>query len=305
MPWLITGASGQLGGALLKLLATKEPRQDTVTCIARSWQKIHSYDIRALDLAVPGNLRLLLESVRPSKIIHLASVARPDLAEANPEIGQAIDVEATRIIAEYCQAEHAWMFFASSDFVHPGRPEGLYGDHEDARPICVYGRQKAAGEEIVLSKQAGAVGRLAMMYGQVLHGRPGGWTAVAEKLKSGEDVYGLTDELRSPISFQQAARAILCLAEDRFIGQINIGGRSTVSPFELMCVIARSASSKSRVVEISQKEYAQKMRRPKNVSLDSSRLRAHFGNVIYQGGCLSDPVVNQSQVRPDTVGRTS
>ncbi len=101
-------------------------------------------------------------------VIHLAAVSRVIDGERDPEACWAVNTEATRALVRLAQeqASPPWLIYASIREVY-GEVETL-PVREDApiRPVNIYGRSKAAAEDIVqASPLAAAIARFSNVYG--------------------------------------------------------------------------------------------------------------------------------------------
>jgi nucleoside-diphosphate-sugar epimerase len=162
---LITGSEGLVGRA------------------ARRWLARHGHEVVGFDVALPENHpefgdildhRALTARCREADgIIHLAAVARVKHAEADPDRCWAVNVIGTEnvIAAALAAPYRPWVLTTSSREVYgePARTPVVEGD--PVAPINVYGRSKAACEEVTLGGRNKGLGlailRLANVYGSV------------------------------------------------------------------------------------------------------------------------------------------
>lgn len=226
------------------------------------------------DLRDISKTREILCRVRPSVIIHLAGISSPLAAQERPEDANLLHRQVTREIAKYAEDAKAWVLFASSDFVYGGDSEFPYKEDDPAVPKTIYGKSKLAGEREILERKVGAVCRFSFLWGHTESEREGGWNEVRRRLESGETVTGITDELRSPLRFDQAANAILKLHSKRWHGLVNVGGEIPMSPFELLELYRDELQSSSQIIPNLRCEYSPNLPRPKNVTLDSERFNS-------------------------------
>lgn len=138
---LVTGSAGVIGHALYMTL--KAEGADLVGF------DVHSSGNEAGDVRDQGAVTRAAREC--TGIIHLAAVSRVVWGERDPETCRDTNVRGTRHVVEAAlgRSQRPWLVFASSREVY-GQPDTLPVT-EDAplRPVNVYGRSKAEGEEIV------------------------------------------------------------------------------------------------------------------------------------------------------------
>ncbi|MCB1088711.1 MAG: NAD-dependent epimerase/dehydratase family protein, partial [Verrucomicrobiae bacterium] len=103
-----------------------------------------------LDITAPGSFDRLVESLRPTAIIHLAGLVSVVRAQDDPELNFRLNLLSTHLVAEAARRHGVKrIVFASS--------AAIYGDHPDLplsesilpRPISLYGMAKRASEEVL------------------------------------------------------------------------------------------------------------------------------------------------------------
>ncbi|MGX8882875.1 dTDP-4-dehydrorhamnose reductase [Methylovorus sp. SPW-M1] len=132
---LLTGVHGQVGHALLPMLAT--------------WGTVTALDRAALDLSDEVAIRNTVRTLRPDVIVNPAAYTGVDKAETEPELAYAINAEAPRILAEEAAELGARMVHYSTDYVFDGRASKPYRETDMTNPLGVYGASKLAGERAV------------------------------------------------------------------------------------------------------------------------------------------------------------
>ncbi len=132
---LITGADGQLGHELQRVLAA-----ETLLCAV--WP--------AFDLLNPDVGQQVL-AARPDVVIHTAAYTQVDKAEEEPEHVMAINAEGTRRVARAASQAGARLIYLSTDYVFDGWKQTPYGETDEPNPISVYGRSKLEGEQQALA----------------------------------------------------------------------------------------------------------------------------------------------------------
>lgn len=143
MSWLLTGAAGQLGFELQRVLAP----QKALVCATRSGLLPGGAACEALDLADVFAIRDLLDRHQPQVILNAAAYTAVDCAESEPDLAQAINAEAVGELARWCAANDALLMHWSTDYVFDGQGSRAYLPDDAVASLGAYGRSKLAGEQ--------------------------------------------------------------------------------------------------------------------------------------------------------------
>ncbi len=264
-PLLITGADGFLGRALLG-------RDDTIVGLSRQRETRRCV---LADVTDPAALAAALDGVQPQAVAHAAALASPDRCEQEPALSAAVNVQATRTLAQLCAERSIPLLFTSTDLVFDGSRQ--FSTESDApAPLSVYGQHKYEAEQAVLD--AGfCVARLALLYGpeqpfvqrmaRVLAGRePGPVTLFA-------------DEFRTPMYVEDAVDGLLLLGQrlqdSRRPRLVHLAGPERISRLEMGRRMARIMNGDAAGLAPSLRgKAALPAPRPKDVSLDISLARS-------------------------------
>jgi len=133
---LLTGAKGQLGWEILK-----QAPDSACDCIG--------IDIAEADLTDPVQVDRVIDAARPDLLINAAAYTQVDAAETDVETAFAVNRDAAAHLAASCAAAYIPMVHISTDFVFDGKQSVPYVETDPVAPLSVYGRSKAAGEEVV------------------------------------------------------------------------------------------------------------------------------------------------------------
>lgn len=139
----ITGATGFIGARLVQHLQTSHE----IFVLHRNRKD----RFLSFDLSQPAALRTSLESLNVDILIHAGGIARRRLCELDPTLAYVVNVDATRVISEWCAMRGVRLLFFSS--------VGLYESN-------VYASTKRLAERSV--EEAGVKGstlRLAYTFG--------------------------------------------------------------------------------------------------------------------------------------------
>ncbi len=149
---LVTGASGQVGGELVHLLAPL----GTIIAPTRA----------EMDLADPASVREYIREVRPNWIVSAGAYTAVDKAESERDLAFAINADSVGVMGEEAKALGASVLHYSTDYVFNGQGTTPYVETDPTGPLGVYGASKLAGEQALLASGANAlIFRTSWVYG--------------------------------------------------------------------------------------------------------------------------------------------
>lgn len=273
---LIAGAAGQLGRELQRSFA--------------DFGEIVAVDRESVDLAVPEQVRALVQQVKPSVILNAAAYTAVDRAESERELAMAINAEAPRVLAEEARQKGALLVHYSTDYVFDGTRQGPWTEDDPAYPLSVYGESKLAGEKAV--QQVGGpslIFRTSWVYGP--HGK--NFLLTMLRLASERESLSVVDDQigapTSSIALADATRTIVeGISERRFgtpaswAGLYHMTCSGSTSWYEFAeAIFARAGTlldgRQPEVRPIASSEYPTPAKRPRNSVLSNERLQAKLG----------------------------
>ncbi|MFM7404867.1 MAG: SDR family oxidoreductase, partial [Erythrobacter sp.] len=130
---LITGANGQLGGALQRT--------------APAWADVNAIDVEDVDLIDAPMLTARLVVEAPDLVINAAAYTAVDKAESDEERARAINADAVGVLVEAMAETGGRVVHVSTDYVFDGAASSPYSPGAPRDPQSAYGRTKAAGED--------------------------------------------------------------------------------------------------------------------------------------------------------------
>jgi dTDP-4-dehydrorhamnose reductase len=136
---LIFGKDGQLGRAFKTIFAQKTGQQHQIHYVGRA----------ECDLANPESIKALLNQIKPELIINAAAYTAVDKAETEIDLAIAVNAKAPEIMAQYAVTNSASLLHYSSDYVFDGSKVGFYTEDDQRNPLGIYGKSKAAGEQVI------------------------------------------------------------------------------------------------------------------------------------------------------------
>lgn len=228
---LITGAAGFLGQRLLQRLISRktlcEQPITQLTLVDQTQATVPDapdMTIRsdAVDITAPNALGSALDR-KPDVIFHLAAIVS-SAAEADLDLGMAVNFDATRALLEGCRAHglsKTRLIMASSVAAYGGDLPDVLDDMTALQPQTSYGTQKAMCELLIndYSRRGLIDGRVLRLPTIVI--RPGRPNAAASSFASSilrEPLNG--EEAICPVSMDQA---LFVMSPDRVIDALVHG----------------------------------------------------------------------------------
>ncbi len=274
MRCLVTGASGQLGGYLLRELAKRDG-----PVVAWTGSRSGSFlgiDLQPVDLGDPDRLVSAFRLARPTAIIHAGALASIEGCRRDPQRARQVNTQGSAILAEQAARVGARFLFISTDLVFDGQ-KGSYAEEDLLAPLSVYGVTKAEAERAVLAVPRTVVVRVSLLFGPTIVDRPYFFDQQVAALRENRPVTLFADEWRTPLSLATAARALPDIVLSDFVGLLHVGGPERLSRLEMgRRLAAYLGIDPSVIVEATRASMPAREPRPRDVSLDSSRWRDLF-----------------------------
>lgn len=188
---------------------------------------------RTLDLDDEAAVRALFAEAPPGPtlIINCAGVCDVETCETSPQFAWDVNVEGTRLLLAHAPS-HARIVHCSSDHVFGG-DAGPYREHSPTAPISVYGRTRVAAEQLVLARRNTVVIRAGLWIGPSATGRIGHLDWLRYRHQRGLPMTVVTDEARSAVWAEDAARRVWDIARSDVTGIRHVIATRTVSRPEL------------------------------------------------------------------------
>ena len=263
---LVTGAAGQVGFELARLLAA---HGDVVAA-----------DRARLDLGDPDAVVGAVRGAKPGLIVNAGAYTAVDLAEKEAEKAAAINAHAPGILAEEAKRIGAALVHYSTDYVFDGTRTTTYSEDAPTAPLNVYGATKREGERAIAAVGGAAiVFRTSWVYGR----RGKNFLLTIERLAAERDELRIVaDQVGVPnwcrVLAEATARVvgggIPALAERA--GLYHLSSTGAASWYDFARAIVGDAA-KPRVVPITTADYPLPAKRPAYGVLDTTRFETAFG----------------------------
>jgi len=132
---LLLGKNGQVGWELQRTLAPLG--------------NVMALDQEELDLVRVGDVRSIVQELKPDIIVNAAAYTAVDKAESEPDLAMAINGDAPGVLAEEAKKLGALLVHYSTDYVFDGTKDTPYTEEDVPNPLNVYGKTKLAGEQAI------------------------------------------------------------------------------------------------------------------------------------------------------------
>lgn len=274
---VVTGVSGQVGGALVKTL---EP----IGSIIAAGREV-------LDLSQPNRIASSLDRLSPDLIVNAAAYTAVDRAEDEKVLAYVVNVEAPGAIARWAAGHGVPLVHFSTDYVFDGTGSRPWREDDPANPLSVYGISKLAGEEAIRS----ADGSHLIVRTEWVYAAQGTnfLRTIAQLAKERKELRVVADQFGAPTSARLIADAVAGVlgsggpsVADRFAaakGVVNVAASGETSWHGFAVAIVEGLKARGvtlaveSVVPIAAKDYPTKAARPANSRLDLTQLRLAFG----------------------------
>lgn len=274
---LITGASGQLGNELKRLIETGEAEIGPIPEDYRDADVLYT-DADELDITDAEAVNRFVTRAQPNLIINCAAFTNVDGCETQYDLAHAINAEGPKHLAEAAQRIGAKLVQVSTDYVFPGSIPGDRTEKDEVGPISAYGRTKLAGERAVQAVlPQHFIVRTAWLYGYV------GKNFVKTMLnlaKTHDKVTVVDDQYGNPTSANDLAYEILKLALTEDYGTYHVTNEGTCSWADFATAIMVDAQTGCEVVRCSSAEYKEMNPASADRPAYSSLANAHLDDTI-------------------------
>lgn len=281
--YLIIGAGGFLGSYLIKnILAETEDNILATDMFVPSAPSSDRVQWKKCDITSREDLQNLNEEVKASdhlKVVYLAAYHHPDKVLQNPRLAWNINITA---LSEFLNTIEniETLYYPSTEVVYGQGVEGhKFTENDPLNPSNRYGEHKTVAERMVNVAGFNVVRFPVLMGPSLALGKKHFYDEIRQTLEQGNDIEMFTDNLRSMIDFDTAARMVVRLIETpsaRSAKIVNIAGDEALSKYEFACRLAAKYNlDKKHIIPISMDDDNKifTAKRSKETLLDNSLLK--------------------------------
>lgn len=264
---LVTGGSGQVGGAVAKLAAA-------------NGFTVHAPGRDELDLTSGEAIAAIVDDDWTA-IINCAAYTAVDRAESEPDLAYAVNADAPEAFGRAAAKRGIPLLHVSTDYVFDGSKDGFYSEDDSVAPLGIYGLSKEAGERAV---RDAAGPHVILRTAWVVSATGANFVKTMLRVGAERDLVRVVDDQHGcPTTADDIAQTLLTLAARPIEGGetlhfVNDGDATWHDLAGFVFCRAKAAGRKVPVLEaIPTSAYPTPAKRPANSRLSTSRIRDRHG----------------------------
>lgn len=262
MKVLVTGASGQLGSDLVKILSLKH--------------EVIGLDRKQLDITNLEQCRKVIAYYHPDTIIHAAAYTAVDLAETEVDRAYEVNAYGTRNIALAAEQIGAKVCYISTDYVFDGTKATPYFEYDQTNPQSVYGSSKRAGEQLLASLCSRYfIVRTSWVYGKHGHNFVKTMLRLAQERDSLQVV---NDQTGSPTYTVDLSYFLMELVQSDQYGIYHASNTGSCTWYEFAKQIFEWSGHQVSIQPVTSEQFPQAASRPRNSVLEHMSIRVNGFN---------------------------
>lgn len=276
MKALVTGANGQLGREIRRLLETGNSEIGPIPQAWHSAEVVYA-DHSMLDIGSDESVRGVFDRLGPFDIvINCAAATNVDRCESDSFGAYRVNAYGPELLARSCNATGAKLLHVSTDYVFSGNDPSPRTEADEADPQSIYGASKRAGELLALHYCPRTfVVRTAWLYGY----RGGNFVRTILRIaRQNGAIKVVADQFGNPTSANDLAHEILRLAPTDEFGIYHCTNEGTCSWYEFACAIVDEAHVACTKTPCTTEEFPRPAPRPHFSSLANRHFEETIGS---------------------------
>ena len=265
---LVIGASGQVGGALMRALEARGH------LAAGTYGEHAAEGLTRLDLTDRASVERAVASVRPDWVLCPAGLTHVDRCEERPDEARAINRDGALHAARAARDAGAGFVLYSTEYVFDGEG-GPYAEDDPVHPLSEYGHSKLEGERLVLAEvPRSIVVRTTVVYGPDRQEKNFVYQLI-RNCKSGQPMRVPRDQISSPTYNADLAQATVELCERDAPGVYHLAGDGILDRYafaRLACQVF--GLDPSQLTPVATSTLGQKAARPLKAGLRIDKAQA-------------------------------
>jgi len=265
---LLFGGSGQIGTRIQELLSGE------YKIVAPSRAEVDVSDLRSI-------LRTF-EINRPTVVINMSGVTNTEVAKREPDKALRVNAFAPALIASVTRGQDITNIQASTDYVYSGRKSSFpYNEKDRPKPCSHYGVTKLLGERLAFVNNPDTILlRVMLPFSTRYDGKSDIARMVVNRLQSGKNFEGTTDQMINPIFVDHLIACIEAVMISPVSGRFHIGAKDYITPYGFAVKVAEKMGLDSAMVCSTTFAEFSRTRdpRPQHCWLDTQKFRGVYGD---------------------------
>ncbi len=267
---LITGANGQLGYELKKILSTN------------SSYELYFTDIDTLDITDSTAVSNFFKNLKIDFIINAAAYTAVDKAELEKDKAEKVNVTAVKNLAVYAKKYNSKMIHISTDYVFNGNKSFPYVETDEAHPLGYYGYSKLLGEKEMLAiAPHGAIIRTSWLYST--HGNNFVKTIINKASVDNQKLQVVFDQIGTPTYARDLANCINLLIQNFDLDDLEIfhfSNEGVASWYDFAHAILKISKIDKNIIPIETQQIKQLAERPKYSVMSKNKIKSTLNITI-------------------------
>jgi len=267
---LVTGANGQLGKSISKLVKLNQNYDFTFATRDE------------FDLCDLVSMEAYFEDKNFDVVVNCAAYTAVDAAESEVELANLVNHLAVRKIAEICKSRNIRLVHISTDYVFDGDSCKPYVETDKPNPKSVYGKTKLSGEKAIQHvNPRGMIIRTSWVYSEFGNNF---YNTMIRLGKERNEISVVFDQVGSPTNagdFAKAIVQILSCAEFKELetksALFHFGNEGVASWYDLAVAIFDIHKINCIVKPIETKDYPVHAERPYYTVMNKGKIKKVFG----------------------------
>lgn len=273
----ISGISGLLG---INAAHVWSAEHEVSGCFHSHPVELAGVRAHAADLTEPQAIAQLLEDARPELVLHTAGLTNVDACEEQPALARQLNASVASRVARAAAAVGAKLVHVSTDHLFSGvRP--LWTEDDLPEPVNAYAETKRQAERLTLQAAPDALVVRTNFYGWGTPTRTSFSDWILAGLETGRGVRMFQDIFFTPLLVNDLVEAIMRLVAHGARGILHVAGSERLAKRDFGIKLAALFGHRTDLIRsISVADVPLKARRPRDMSLDSSRAASILGQPL-------------------------
>ena len=270
---LITGASGMLGSNLCISMNNKN-FYITGSYFSNTPLK-KDINFVSMDIRNGSICQEVIKKIHPDIVIHCAALTNMDLCEKNQKLAYEVNTIGTKNILESINKDCHFIFISTDNVYN----NGIRFNKENSKNNItnIYGNSKLKAEELIqMSKIKNTILRT-NFFGWHQGGLNAGLLHfIYDNLRQNKKINLFHDVYFTPISIPLLIKGLVKIINNEIIGIYNYGGNERISKHKFGIAVADVFQLDKKLINnISINEFNFLAKRPKEMSMDSTKISNH------------------------------